>query len=312
MLKTKLNDKIWNEDSTIKFEVRKNLLQIAKDFIQFVKIKNLKIIDVVFVGSLANYSYHSKSDIDLHIILDLKNFGQHEKFIDEYLQTKKALWNQEHEIELYGYKVEVYPENVSKNQKSTGMFSLIKNEWIVSPKREDLISIDKNQIKKKYQSEVDKILQIENMSKKKTFDYRKILNSIDKYKKSLRDKRSIAITESGEMSVDNLVFKMLRNNGYLEKLTTLKKELYDNALTLESMRDNIVEYSFYKGDKFILNRDLAGMHGKLNDRFKIISDQNLIENKFLYSIRNLRTRKDYLIETEILKLFASKNFLTKE
>ena len=69
-MKEKLNDKIWNKDLTINQKVRKNLLQIAKDFIEFIKIKNLKIIDIVLTGSIANYNWHSKSDIDLHIIID--------------------------------------------------------------------------------------------------------------------------------------------------------------------------------------------------------------------------------------------------
>src|ERR1035437_8338537 len=108
-MKDELNKKVWNPDFTINPKVRKNLLQIAKDFIEFVKIKNLQIVDIILTGSLANYNYHEKSDIDLHIIFDLYNFGKHENFIDEYLQTKKALWNQGHDIEMFGFKIEVYP-----------------------------------------------------------------------------------------------------------------------------------------------------------------------------------------------------------
>lgn len=310
-MRDELNPKIWNEDFTINPAVRKNLLQIAKDFIEFVKIKNLKISDIILTGSIANYSWHSKSDIDLHLVVDLSNFGQHEKFIDEYLQTKKALWNQTHEIEIYGFEVEVYPENKSKNQKSIGLFSLAKNQWVVKPEKIE-VKVDKDLVKKHYQNEVDKILQIEDSTKKKNFDYKEIIGSIDRYKEKLRQKRSIALKEEGEFSVENLVFKMLRNNGFLEKLTNLKKELYDNSLTLERFRDTIAEYSFMKGDKFILNRDSAKIHGRFNDRFKIVSNQTISEGKLSHTIRNLRTRKDYLIETDILQLFANKNFLTKE
>jgi len=306
----KLNPKIWNEDFTINQQVRKNLLQIANDFIKFTKIKNLKIVDIVLTGSMANYNWHSKSDIDLHIIFDLSNFKKNERFVDEYLQTKKALWNKEHEIEIYGFKVEVYPENKAKNQKANGIFSLIKNEWIVKPVKTSDKNIDKDLIRKKYQNEVDKILRIESEAKRKDFDYIKIINDIDKYKENLREKRSAAIREQGELAVENIVFKMLRNNGFLDRLSKLKKELYDNALTLERFRSNIVEYTFSKGDKFVLNKESAKMHGRQNDRFKIISDSIIKEGNLYQKIRNLRTRKDYLIEVDLLKLFINKNYLT--
>ncbi len=310
-MKDELNPKIWDKDFTINPKVRKNLLQIAKDFIEFVKIKNIKISDIILTGSNANYNWHSKSDVDLHIIFDLSNFGKHQKFIDEYLQTKKALWNQDHEIEIFGFPVEVYPEDKSKNQKSSGMFSLAKNEWIIKPHKVDE-KVDKELVKKKYQNEVDKILQIEDSSKKRNFDYQQIIDKIDKYKDDLREKRRVALKEEGEFSPENLVFKMLRNNGFLDKLTKLKTDLYDNALTLERFKSVTNEYSFSKGDKFILNRKSAGIHGRMNDRFKIISNQIITEGKLSYTVRNLRNRKDYVIETELLKLFANKNFLTKE
>ena len=310
-MKDNLNDKVWNKDLTINPTVRKNLLKIAKDFVEFIKIKNLKITDIILTGSLANFSWHSKSDIDLHVVFDLSNFGKNEKFIDEYLQTKKALWNTEHTIEMFGLEVEVYPENKSKNQKSNGMFSLAKNEWIVKPKRTEE-KVDKELVRKRYQNEVDKILQIEDLSKKKSFDYEKIISDINAYKDSLRLKRNSALKEYGEFATENLVFKMLRNNGFLDRINALKKELYDNALTLERFKDTVNEFTFSKGDKFLLNRPSVGIHGKLNDRFKIVSNQKINESKLSHTIRNLRTRKDHTVQTELLQLFASKNFLTKE
>jgi hypothetical protein len=310
-MKDELNPKIWNKDFTINTDVRKNLLKIAKDFVQFVKIKNLKISDIILTGSIANYNWHSKSDIDLHVVVDLSNFGKHSRFIDEYLQTKKALWNQNHDIEMFGFEVEIYPEDKAREQKPTGLFSLAKNKWLVTPEKKD-VKVDKELVKKKYQGEVDKILQIEDDTKKKNFNYEKVIDEINKYKLRWREKRSTAIREEGEFSVENLVFKMLRNNGFLEKLTELKRDIYDNALTLERFKDNITEYIFSKGDKFKLNKDAAKLHGRLHDRFKVVSNQSLTEGKMTHTIRNLRTRKDYEIETHILQLFANKNFLTKE
>ena len=238
-MKDTLQSNIWNKDFTINPDVRKNLLKIAKDFVEFVKIKNLKIVDIIVTGSIAGYSWHAKSDVDLHLVLDLTNFGKHERFIEEYLQTKKALWNQNHIIDMFGFDVEVYPENKAKKQTAAGIFSLAKNKWLITPVKKD-VKVDKELVKKKYQSEVDKILQIEDETKKKNFDYGKTIGDIDKFKERWREKRTAAIREEGEFSVENLVFKMLRHNGFLEKLTDLKRDLYDNALTLERFRTDIV------------------------------------------------------------------------
>ena len=310
-MKDTLTPKIWNEDLTINPEVRKNLLQISKDFIEFVKIKNLKITDIILTGSIAGYNWHAKSDVDLHVVVDLSNFGQHERFIDEYLQTKKAVWNQNHVIEMFGFDVEVYPENKAKKQTAAGIFSLAKNKWLITPVKKD-VKVDKELVKKKYQNEVDKILQIEDETQQKNFDYEKIIGEIDRYKDRWREKRTAAIKEEGEFAVENLVFKMLRHNAFLEKLTNMKKDLYDNALTLERFKGNITEYKFSKGDKFNLNKDIAKLRGRLNDRYKVISNQSLNEGKLIHTVRNIRTRKAYKIETQILQLFANKNFLTKQ
>ena len=75
-----------------------------------------------------------------------------------------------HSIIIYGFEVEIYPENKSKGQKSTGMFSLAKNSWIVKPEKKE-ISVDGDEVKKKYNNEVNTITNFESISKKKNFDF---------------------------------------------------------------------------------------------------------------------------------------------
>lgn len=311
-MKDTLNTKIWNDNNSINQRVRKNLLKISKDFIEYCKIKNLKMIDIIITGSISNFSWHSKSDIDLHVLFDLTNFGKHSNFIFEYLQTKKSVWNYKHGIKIYGFEVEIYPEDKNRNQKLSSAYSLIKNSWIIFPEKKE-IKVDKELIKSKYQSEVDKILQFESISKKKNFDYEELLNKISKYKENLRNKRTTALSELGEFSVDNIVFKMLRRNNFLEKLTQLSKDIYDNALTLERFRINNILENLESGDKFILNRNAANLHGNKNDRYKIIMSQSINESGLEgYIIRNLRIRKDYHVEKDVLHKFLNKNYITKE
>ncbi len=49
--------------------------------------------------------------------------------------------------------------------------------------------------------------------------------------------RNAALESGGEYSTENLVFKTLRNNGYLEKLDGLKVNSYDKNMSLNESRD---------------------------------------------------------------------------
>jgi hypothetical protein len=232
-IQKELHPKFWKSDSTINADVRKTLLQLAKDFIEFTKVKNLKLHDIIFTGSLANYTYHDKSDIDLHVVFDLSNFERHRAFIKEYLQSKKTIWNSNHEISIHGFKVEIYPEDEKDGHTSSGDFSLVKNEWIKKPEKPEKVEVDKSQIKKKYQDMVDQVLFFEEQSEKKNVDVKKLIKDMEKFALNLRDKRKSSLKAQGEFSTENLAFKMFRNNGYIQKLHDLKTGIYDKHMSLK-------------------------------------------------------------------------------
>lgn len=63
-------------------------------------------------------------------------------------------------------------------------------------------------------------------SKEKDYDelepkIKKVWQKIKNYRKSGLE------SESGEFSIGNLVFKLLRRNGYISKVMELKRNLYD-------------------------------------------------------------------------------------
>ena len=232
-IQKELHPEFWEKDGTIRADVRKTLLQIAKDFIEFTKVKNLKLYDVIFTGSLANYTYHEKSDIDLHVVFDLSNFERHRDFIKEYLSAKKTIWNNNHDVTIHGFKVEIYPEDEMLQHDSTGDFSLIKNDWVKKPNVPEKIVVDKGLVKRKYQDNVDQILYFEDQADKKKVDFKKLIKDIEKYAVNLRDKRKAALKAHGELSTENLVYKMLRSNGYVEKLHNLKDLIYDKHMSIK-------------------------------------------------------------------------------
>ena len=59
------------------------------------------------------------------------------------------------------------------------------------------------------------------------------MDAIDKIKDRIKRMRKAGLEEGGEYSVENLVFKTLRGNGYLEKLSSEKASIVDKELSLK-------------------------------------------------------------------------------
>lgn len=57
-------------------------------------------------------------------------------------------------------------------------------------------------------------------------------NVLRKLQKKIRDMRASAIQQGGEFALENLVFKELRNRGYLDKLSNHIRHLEDTNLSL--------------------------------------------------------------------------------
>lgn len=237
-LKDILSKDIWVKQDggyTMKPNVRERLLKIANDFIDFLDV-DLVISDIIMSGSLANYNWSDYSDIDLHVVADFSQFNEIEKpLYEELFYLKKSIYNKKHDITIYGYEVELYVEDESQinEVKNIAKFSILDNEWIETPTQDD-VSFSNETVKtksKQWMNIIDKL--IDNI-KDEDFEDAKIL--IDKYNDKLRKYRTCGLQSGGEYSDENLVFKVLRRNGYLEKLRGLKDKLTDSALTLkESM-----------------------------------------------------------------------------
>ena len=59
------------------------------------------------------------------------------------------------------------------------------------------------------------------------------VNSINKVKDKLKKYRTAGLEDCGEMSDENLVFKVLRRNGYIQKLFDFQNEYQDKKLSLK-------------------------------------------------------------------------------
>jgi predicted nucleotidyltransferase len=232
--KDELNSKIWDENMKLRKEVREKLLQTANEFIDFIGVP-LLIEDVIFTGSLANYNWSEYSDIDLHVVCDFIQFSDTElSLYEELFKVKKTIFNTNHDIKIFGYEVELYVQNASESHFSSGVYSVLYDEWDVKPEKEDS-NIDTKILKSKinhWKSQIDTV--VDNATEKDIDEAREY---IKKFKEKLKKYRSSGLKKEGEYSYENLVFKYLRRSDYLEKLFNLENNLLDKELSL--MEQNI-------------------------------------------------------------------------
>lgn len=237
-IQSQLNSKVWKTNELLNSKVRLRLLDIADDFVDFLDIDWVKPNDIILTGSMANYNWSKYSDFDVHILIDFKDVDEKTEFVQNYFNSKKKLWNEEHEnLKIYNFPVEMYVQDVNEEHDSTGIYSLEKNKWITKPQKGNLNNktFNKSFVKEKAFDFISKIEKLEEKSKKETDGYK--IEQLGKKVKNLFDKikglRKDGLKKDGEMSSFNIIFKVLRRMGYIEKLVNLKIKLYDKQNSLK-------------------------------------------------------------------------------
>lgn len=226
--KPMLNEKIWVNE-TLNSRVRLKLLDIADSFFNTLNIKWIEPEDILFTGSLANYNWSKYSDIDLHILVDLKKIDENTELVKNFLDSKKNEWNTTHDnIKIYGFPIELYVQDIDEENAATGVYSIEKNEWVKYPKNEP-IGFNKSIIKKESSKLINKIDILEKKINSTTDEHK--LSQLGDETKRLYDKikkgRKEGLTREGEKSCENIVFKVLRRTNYIEKLIQLKNKTFD-------------------------------------------------------------------------------------
>ena len=226
-----LNPKVWTEDNRLKPEIRKQLLVLADDFFDSLEVGDLEIDDITLTGSLANYNWSNYSDIDLHIIVDYKDVDDNIDLVADYFRAKKGIWNDNHDISVHGFDVEMYVQDMQEPHTASGVYSILNNEWNVEPKELDDIEIDEREVEKKAADIMRRVDDIEVKYDNELYD--EVVDNVVKLKEKIRKFRKCGLEDQGEFSPENLAFKALRRNGYLEKLSNLSGDAYDKMMTIK-------------------------------------------------------------------------------
>jgi len=246
-IKDSLHPKFW-QDGRLDQEVMEKLREIIDDAVETLEIP-VKIKDAIITGSIAAYNWHALSDIDLHILLDFREIDENYDLIKDYLDSKRINWNKTHKIMIFGHEVELYFQDISEEHHSRGSYSVLGDDWIKEPAREE-VDLDLDNAEKKADALSREIDHISGLFQDK--EYKEAYEFADKVKGKLRKLRSAGLEREGIYSVENLAFKILRNERYLEKLSSLKVMSYDMMMSI-SGKSNIKIKIMEKWSKFRKN-----------------------------------------------------------
>jgi hypothetical protein len=106
------------------------------------------------------------------------------------------------------------------------------DKWLTKPIKK-MIAIDTANVQLKSAHIMNAIDDLEESK-----DNVDVVNKVEALMERLKKMRQSGLDKDGEFSTENIVFKILRNSGYIKKLVDLKKNAMSTELTLEGVEMN--------------------------------------------------------------------------
>lgn len=222
-----LDPSFWDGEQ-LNPEVSEKIMEIVNDFLSSIEI-SLDPEDIRLTGSIANYNWSEYSDVDVHIVVDYTKVDENVELLKSLFRSIATTWNDKHKIKMFDHEVEIYIQDASEEHHSTGVYSVENDQWIEKPQKKTL-DVDRQKILSKAEAEVERIDAIEDVMKEG--DYMEAVEMAKTQKKRLKTLRQSGLTKEGEFSLENLVFKVLRRSGEIERLHDLADQAYDKAMSL--------------------------------------------------------------------------------
>lgn len=225
--KKTLSPTYW-KDGKFDPKVRRKILKIVNDFLKRSEL-DIPVLDIRLTGSLANFTYNKYSDLDTHIITDFKKISSDVDVVKEALNGMRFVWNLKHNIYIRGHEVEMYFEDKDEVHISSGVYSLLNDEWVKKPTYTPPEKIDDDLLSLKEFYYIDLINRlVNNLNSATSKDEIKIIyKKANLVKEKIMKVRAEALKKKGEFALENLLFKRLRNKHVLEKLMDLINGAYD-------------------------------------------------------------------------------------
>jgi len=216
---------IWAKGSDNKVimdpRVKNKLIRIAENF--WNSISHLyggkEIHDIQISGDLADLNNLSP-DIDLHIIIDHEGLSPEEiQSLNKKFEKEKFQLNLESPKKVRGFGVDLFLNGKDGQHDDSGLFSLIKNNWIRDTKIGE--SFDSRDVDRKYYSLGNAIETIASKLESESCsdeNRKKLLEKASRLKKRLQLMMSTNLDKSKSYSIESKTYEKLKKEGYINKL----------------------------------------------------------------------------------------------
>lgn len=288
-MKSYLHKRVWETEAKMFTEISEQLIKIANDFYDGI-VLDIPIKDITLTGSLANYNWSEEySDFDLHIIIDFKESKIDRDVLRQYVDYAKSDWNSKHEIKIVGFDVEVYIQDEDQPHTSSGVYSVLNSTWLVKPSKR-FIDIDEKLIEEKAKTIM---LALDDMEREffEIEDHEVFAERLSKLTKKMSSLRKEALLSGDEFSIGNLIFKLLRRNGYIGRLLELRRKSYDRQF--ENTSDDILNVLYFLTKMSKSYADLSYDGAKLSLTYT--NDKNVIVIEDVYDGDDEQLYKKYTI-----------------
>lgn len=264
-----LNAKLFTKDESLKDKVRDKMLEIVDEFLSDLKEQDIeiKVEDILLIGSNASYNYTKDSDIDLHILANSKSTKYNTEVAQALYGAYRTLFNKTLDISIFDIPLEIFVEIEDSPRVSNGVYSVKKDKWIKKPVQESIPEYDKEALNRLVIKWEEKCKTLINDAKEgKLKDEKKVVKLIEDIYEKLR-KKGVA---KSEYAIENLAFKELRNKGYLDTLKDYRNELVSKRLSLEEQLDKQTRKELY------------------DQIYQIVGTAPIIQDNGLFFIYNLK------------------------
>lgn len=315
-IKDSLNHDIWLKDE-LNPKIRAKLIQVGTDFFKDLNLPGIvKVKDIIFTGSLANFNWSKYSDIDLHLVIDFNQFDANPKIVEEYFYAQKSIWNQEHDIKIFNYPVELYVQDIHAKLVATAVYSVLNNKWLKKPHKEKF-ELDKKAIKDKAEAYIYQLRDIR--QDYNDHQYQAVVDKVTRLKDRIKKMRNAGLERGGEYSLENLVFKTLRRTPFLDILDSFKAKSYDKIMSVsETLSESVLttdnptrllftgegffNFENAKGFAKTLGYDLVKPIGYGGNGAAYLTSKStklkftFNENEFFFAKRSLGKKTDYMAD----------------
>jgi elongation factor Tu len=172
--------------------------------------------------------YVRTTDVTGNIKAFTADDGSDVEMVKKAVDGLRFIWNLRHPVKIKGFDVELYAQDHNEPHVASGLYSLLKDEWIIEPKPEEP-QIDEKDVLRKSDAYKVEIAELEKeVADTDSEQAREAQDRISALKQKIMKARKEGLAANGEFSIENLVFKQLRNDGWLERLINLGAKAYSH------------------------------------------------------------------------------------